>query len=725
MTKSFLTASMLSASMWALTYGAPAQLMPPKPFCQGAIDLAKQSMALAHDLCVGENQPPIWTPPGGGGETPPGGGGGNPAAVLPPYNDASANWKIAGLTLIGGIPSRTAQCGPTLRPSGSDDLAQITAAIAACPANQVLQLGEGKFIIPPDGYVLLNKPITLRGAGGGKTIISVRDGTIPTYVPGGQCGEGATVKPCGNSPAIIISAQGRWTDRWTCNLSQDCTGKGIPLTADVTKGDTTIQVQDASGLAQGMWVRIDELSGAQTQPNPSNPSKTVFAAPDFTSPSGEPATGRVAYAGSGVEDGAGYGALLDRPTSEIHLISAVSGNSVTFDSPLTIAFRVGHKAQIYKPNNAPFLEKAGLENLTVERATNGIIYMGMCAYCWIKGVETNMWSGGVTLSNVARVEVTDSYLHDTSDPENNGAEYPIAIDGGTTESLVDNNIIVLGGKGMVGRSCGGGNVVSYNYVDRTFYMPKVIGNYWLDMGVNGSHYVGCHHMLFEGNWGSNCDNDNTHGNTVYGTYFRNWCTGLRTDFSDPGFWRTTSSTYNPAQAPVSDINGIGYATYNPYPYPPGPLRPVGMMEHNYWFAYVGNVLGELGVTDTEHGWQYQQSGLNSKRIWMMGWIGGGGGNDFDHNLDVANPHSYFFRHGNYDYFNRAIVDWHADYSQALPDSLYVANKPIYFAGAHCQYAWPWITPTGSDPIQTPTGCVSSDGLPAKARFDAGTPFAQP
>jgi hypothetical protein len=53
------------------------------------------------------------------------------------------------------------------------------------------------------------------------------------------------------------------------------------------------------------------------------------------------------------------------------------------------------------------------------------------------------------------------------------------------------------------------------------------------MGVNGSHYVGCHHILFEGNWGDNCDDDETHGNVVYHTFFRNDCTAIRSNFNDP------------------------------------------------------------------------------------------------------------------------------------------------------------------------------------------------
>jgi hypothetical protein len=41
------------------------------------------------------------------------GGGGS---LLPADRDASANWQMAGLLSVGGIPNRTTQCGATINP---------------------------------------------------------------------------------------------------------------------------------------------------------------------------------------------------------------------------------------------------------------------------------------------------------------------------------------------------------------------------------------------------------------------------------------------------------------------------------------------------------------------------------------------------------------------------------------------------------------------------------
>jgi hypothetical protein len=59
----------------------------------------------------------------------------------------------------------------------------------------------------------------------------------------------------------------------------------------------------------------------------------------------------------------------------------------------------------------------------------------------------------------------------------------------------------------------------------------------------------------------------------------------------------------------------------------------------------------------------------------------------------------------------------------MPNSFYLPGKPGFFAGVTCTYPWPWVTPEGSQPIQA-NSCGGS-GLPAKARWDAVTPFAQP
>jgi hypothetical protein len=67
------------------------------------------------------------------------------------------------------------------------------------------------------------------------------------------------------------------------------------------------------------------------------------------------------------------------------------------------------------------------------------------------------------------------------------------------------------------------------------------------------------------------------------------------------------------------------------------------------------------------------------------------------------------RHANFDYATNS-VKFVTGYDQELPVSLYLTSKPAFFGSL----PWPWVNPTGTTKLYT---------LPAKARYDAGTPFA--
>ena len=68
------------------------------------------------------------------------------------------------------------------------------------------------------------------------------------------------------------------------------------------------------------------------------------------------------------------------------------------------------------------------------------------------------------------------------------------------------------------------------------------------------------------------------------------------------------------------------------------------------------------------------------------------------------------RHGNYDYATQP-VHWAPGFDQTLPSSLYLARKPAFFG----DLPWPWVDPAGAQKLHT---------LPARARYDAGTPLGR-
>jgi hypothetical protein len=694
--------------------------------------------------------------------------------VLPSYDDAYANWRNTGLGTVGGIAAHepTTQCGATVNPrgGGQDDFTNIQNAINSCPAGQVVQLGAGAFTVHlADLPIQISTGIVLRGTGncGGssspycQTSITVSDGAL-AYT-GGECGTSTSAQvTCPNGGPSLISVapvSPGYNYSWAqCGNVGGSVGTGCgaaTLAADAAQGRTTVQVNSTSTFSVGMWVLIDEASGAGWVPDPLNQwtgNGSIWAAPDWLNSSGSPATGRVMWSKSENNGGWDFGSAYpyqagsvgcwysycDRPTAELHKVASIGAGpcpgtncTLTFDDPLTVAFRQSgnHNAQVYgglysnqSGTGSPisFLQYAGIENISLLRSVNGGIAMEFCAYCWVKNVEVGDWyGGGIDIAYSVRSAINTDYVHHCWDSVNNGGEYPIALDSASTEILITNSITNFAGKGMVARAGGAGSVVSYNYIDATMYDAESgIGDYWVDMGVNASHYSGPHHVLFEGNWGDNLDNDHTHGNSMYMTFFRNRGTGLRDPFTDPSLNKV-----------VNDFGGIGYAcgTSGPSgcsPNAPGPLRAAGPSAYNYWFAFVGNVLGQPLKTTSVYGWTYQGD-WNASRMWMLGWNDGNGGQD--PYLDGVKA-SYIFRHGDYDYVNGSIVDWTSGYSHTLPNSFYLSSQPSFFgaSGAHCTYPWPWVIPT-NQPVQPPsgTGCTAGSALPAKARYDAGTPFTQP
>jgi len=105
---------------------------------------------------------------------------------IPP--DRRTAWRpgVGGLS-GSGIPNRTASCTmqcATLTPLGAglDDTARIQACIddhTLCPDDSVLNLAAGTFTVSDGNFILLNRPLTLRGAGPAATIIQRTDGAHP------------------------------------------------------------------------------------------------------------------------------------------------------------------------------------------------------------------------------------------------------------------------------------------------------------------------------------------------------------------------------------------------------------------------------------------------------------------------------------------------------------------------------------------------------------------
>lgn len=589
--------------------------------------------------------------------------------VLTP--DRRTVWN-PGMMPAGGVPARSQVC-TTVNASSYGNGTQeasgaIQSAIDGCAAGQVVQLSAGTFLT--NNLVQLRKAITLRGAGAGVTILQKTNGAkLNQY------------NPQDAQPIIVIGPQ-RWTG------ADDATSRD--LAKDGLKGAMSVTLGDASGFAAGQFVLLDELSGAGWQPDRLGRGQ-IWASPDyrvvwqFHNPHqsfDDPLSATMPTSGAA----ASWFSRPDRVTTEIKEVASVSGNVVTFTSPLHIDYRQSHKAQLTRYTGAnAHLKNAGVESLTVTGGSDGAIRFESAAYCWAKAVEVTLWLGeGFAVDSSFRVEVRDSYVHDGAWSQPGGGGYAISLARGTSEVLFENNISRMANKVMVARCAGAGSVFGYNYADDGFI--NTIGG-WIEIGLNASHMVGPHHVLFEGNEGFNWDSDHTHGNSIYHTVFRNHLVGVRSSFVNPMDGKTIDD--------ASQSNG--------------PKRCVGATAYSSWMSFIGNVLGQEGKMS---GWTYESTGTNGMSrpaIWLLGW-------------DDVSPQPYDsvtagtqVRHGNFDYVTNSVHWDPSDPGRTLPDSLYLSGKPAFFNQGR-GYTWPWVDPTGQTPLQT---------LPARARFDAGTPFTQP
>jgi hypothetical protein len=231
-------------------------------------------------------------------------------------------------------------------------------------------------------------------------------------------------------------------------------------------------------------------------------------------------------------------------------------------------------------------------------------------------------------------------------------------------------------KVMVMQAAGGGNVIGYNYMDDGLieYQPE-----WMESCHRATKMAGTQFALFEGNQTFNYDAENGWGSPIYITLFRNHLTGKRRS-SPPLNYRSDQFR-----------------------------RAVSLWEGAWWHTLVGNVLGyeEMSPRPRSRNFTYESTypwREDPSPMWMIG-IG--------QNWGPPDPKvaSTLIRGGNYDYVTRK-VHWENLLEQELPKSLYLTKKPEFF-GPH---QWPWVDPAGSTKLYT---------LPARARFDAGMPFAAP
>jgi hypothetical protein len=647
-----------------------------------------------------------------------------PTGLLPAARDASANWKTAGMLSAGGIPTRTTVCA-TIKPrgSGQDDTTNIQNAVNACPAGQVVSLSAGTFTVTEGNFILVSNGITLRGAGpcaGNSTSTC----TLIQRTNGCQALSPSSNGNCGSNPSPFIIIGPEEYNNWVTSTN---------LTADAAQGASSVHVASASGFAVGQMVLLDEMSNAGWQPDVGvGGSSQVWAASDYRvtwekhNPSqsfDDFSSGQYPYqnntAGCWFSTPAapsGTNQRCDRTTSEIKKISAISGTTITFDSPITISYRVANTAQLSYYQMA-FTANAGVESMTLSGADNGALWFQNAVNSWAYRVECTVYLGHgcIQVGGSLRVQLEQFYVHDGAWPEPGGGGYAIGLCCSSTEVLIENGIALRADKVIASFQSGAGSVTAYNYMDQAFICcdsnnPASGSDGWIENGLNNGHYTGSHHMLFEGNFTHQMGEDETHGNSIYNTYFRNYSTGYRLPSWVNAFDGAT----------INDLTGSPQGT-------PGPRTPAETQLYTYWETFMGNVLGYPNYSTSVNGWIYADTNSQGgPAIFGLGegYTSGNNGPDPKAGFDTNGKGGTTIAHGNYDYL-QSKVTWDPNISsETLPNSMYLSSKPAFFTTGS-GYTWPWVNPTGTPQVYQNCAGGSRYCLPAKARYDAGTPFTQP
>lgn len=521
-------------------------------------------------------------------------------------------------------------------------------------------------------------------------------------MPAGTFGGIGTIIP---QNYVILRGAGPWgLGRTRLNFAADgsvhspfptwpssATDMVLPVGGSLPIGSTSVTVASVSGFAVGDLIQLDQLDDL-----------SYVAILDAGYHKRAPFT-----------DGPYHGPISPygfRSVASVHQITAINGTTLGFDPPTRIEYDYYSEAdgtsrlrpEVWRVSrrDTDGLWWFGLESVSIAGPRNGAIVYRLGAFNWVKDVETDgSADGGITDDHIRfehqfRSEIRRAYAHHTlGGPVSGGSNYGINLNAATSECLVIDSIVVFMNKLIQTNACGPGNVIAYNYVDNT----SANGGAWMDGAINGSHQSFSHHLLVEGNWSANIGCDTTHGVSGLMAFVRNYAHGRSTTYNNTANQRAANSD--------------------------GWQREM---------AFLGNVL------QTAEGGVYEQTGAVSGQdtIWSIGQNVWGSGDRYD-GQTTRPPQNYMsyngvvwdnrqatfttkardklWRHGDWDSVNARIADWDPAFpGHNIAASLFLSAAPSFF----CANPWPWIDPTGA------TAADRVKTLPARARYDAGTPFAQ-
>lgn len=555
------------------------------------------------------------------------------ASILPASR--MVDWTNYPPGVQGGIPDRTVVfTNMVMNSTGATDVSSnLNAAIAACPPNEVVFIPKGTYLIT--NTIEMKSYVVLRGAGMYQTTLVFSNGagengiewplpsTLDIYYP--------NYAPAQSNDVYSGSLRG------STNLT--LVG-GEPYTANYVPGRICL---------------IDETN---------DPS--LF--------------------GGSLEHYGYMGRLGGSRMMKqlIQILTVTDGTNVTFRPPLVWDY-TNQPQLVYLP---AINQDSGVEDLCVTNSwpTNEVPDWTGTNYTSIGGntinfdQTVNCWAKNVAIRREAYAGINLYYAFDCTvegcdvrysyDYVNPNHSYAILLANGTSDCLIENNIIYGNRSGILCAGCGARNVIAYNYAPHNW-----VDNYGMIITGAASHGGEPWFNLWEGNVVSGFAADLFHGGSSYNILFRNWAKGW-----DPGGCSGSTNYYE---------------------------RAVLLCASNYYYSIVGNVLGDPALVNPQctNTWTYMSTTNNSHNeiayIYRLGPQGTGEGTaGWDPRVAQTT-----FIDGNYDYATHSTI-WNSNGVQKLPPSLYLTSKPTWWSNS---VPWPPIGPDISP---------MTNAIPAELRFEA-------
>jgi len=315
----------------------------------------------------------------------------------------------------------------------------------------------------------------------------------------------------------------------------DIVSLGTAITGGASKGSLTITVASTANLSVGRMIEIDRTD---------DPAYTTAPSPYY------------AFQNTG-----------GRQLTQMNVIAALSGNTITLRNPLVADFSAGSPRIKF---SFAVTKLSGLEDVKLDYSSQTSAARNFaiinCDSCWIKGIDSYRALGSHTFATATvNLEIRDSvFRHGGTGAGHSGPSgYGDYRWGGNSSWKIENNILVDTYPLLVLTGSNSAHYVGYNYAPGSNGSGNAMVFWSLDNGHGPLPFMN----LYEGNITDNWGTDGYFGGSAYATALRNWISGYNWNKGGGGdaVWlRRFAYGYNivgnvlgsPQQAPVS-YSGCG------------------------------------------------------------------------------------------------------------------------------------------------------------------------